>query len=275
MAGTPSITSRSCLICCAPHLAAHPCQSPSPGPALILARVPSFAVPCPDLATPVPAADAGTPLAVVAESDVGQWVPARAACLALICPGLATLVLAADAGPAAVAGSDAGPSRYPAEEAPARAYEHPRPPFAAVVGAGRVERLAGLATAGGRRVGPAGRFFPEALPAVPVAKAAVHFARAASDSAGALRRLAAGIGSAGFEAPAAVPRADIDSPNTVAGTQAAGPAGVPRGDPTCPIRYDAAPTNCPSAHPSAAVHPNAIRESTRGVAGNSAQERAG
>src|ERR1700694_5050980 len=113
------------------------------------------------------------------------------------------------------------------------------------------------------RVGPAvGDFFPVGLPAFPAEKARAHFALAAPDSAAALRRLAAGNGNSGLEAPAAAPRADIESLNIAAGRQAAGPAEVQSCDSSCPIRFDAAPMHRPSAHPSAAARPNATREST-------------
>src|SRR5689334_18488251 len=122
------------LTCCAPHLAAHLCQIPSPGPA-VPARVPCLAAVCPELAPLVPAPDVGR-LAVAAESDAGPAAVAGAdagltrlalvACPAVRCPGLASLALAADAGPAA--GLDAGP---PVVEAPAwlRAFEHLHPPL--------------------------------------------------------------------------------------------------------------------------------------------------
>ncbi len=138
------------LICCAPHLAAHPCRSPSPGPALAPARVPCLAVVCPDLAPSVPAPDVGQRLAVEAGSDAGLAAVAGpdagltrlalVACPEVRCPMLASLAPAADAGPAA--DLDAG---SPVVEAPAwlRAFEHLHPPFAAVVRAGPVQRFAG------------------------------------------------------------------------------------------------------------------------------------
>ena len=115
-----------CLTCCVPHLAAHLCHGPSPGPAL---------------------------------------APARLPCLAALCPGLALLVPAAGAGPplAVAAAPEAGLSGHSAEKARARrrASDRLRFPVAAVVRVGPVQRLAGLKMAAWNRVGlAAGNFFP-------------------------------------------------------------------------------------------------------------------
>src|SRR5690242_19375825 len=73
------------LTCCAPHLAAHLCQIPSPGPA-VPARVPCLAAVCPELAPLVPAPDVGQRLAVGAGSDAALTRLALAACPAVRCP---------------------------------------------------------------------------------------------------------------------------------------------------------------------------------------------
>jgi len=154
-----------CLTCCVPHLAAHLCHGPSPGPALAPARLPCLAALCPGLALLVPAADAGPSLAAVAASDAGPLAPAGVPCFAVPCPGFAPLAPAADAGPplAVAAAPEAGLSGHSAEKARARrrASDRLRFPVAAVVRVGPVQRLAGLKMAAWNRVGlAAGNFFP-------------------------------------------------------------------------------------------------------------------
>lgn len=68
-------------------------------------------------------------------------------------------------------------------------------------------------------------------------------------SVAALRRPWAGIGSSGFKAPAAAPRAGIDSLNIAAGMSAAGLTRVQRGDSNGPIRFDAAAIHAPVLTP--------------------------
>jgi hypothetical protein len=155
--------------------------------------------------------------------------------------------------------------RYAGETAALRqASERPRFPFAAVVRVRAALRLAVVKMAVPNRVEPAAwKFFPEAL-AFPAEKARARFALAASDSAAAQRRRAADNGNSGFEAPAAARYADIDSPNTAAGIQAAAQTGALSFDSSYPIRADAAPMHYPSARPSAAVSERHPRKYTGG-----------
>jgi len=202
-------------------------------------------------------------------------------------PGLAISMSAVHAGPKILVGgpSDARPTNRVAAQALhlRQIPERARFPFAAIARVAPVASLAVVKAAGWKCADPAAdNFFPAVRPAFPVDRARApvvdrartRLARAGPGSAAALPHHAAGSGSTGSPVPAVAPDADIDSRNIAAGRKATEPATVLNCDSSCPIRVAAVPTNCPSAHPSAAAHPNATRESTREVAGNTGQGRA-
>lgn len=82
-------------------------------------------------------------------------------------------------------------------------------------------------------------------------------------------------GSCGSGWLAAAPPADIDSLSTVAETWAVELVEAPRGDPSCPSRYDAGPNRAPNGLPSGVARPDASRESRSAAEGSSAPGRAG
>src|SRR5450830_1356277 len=231
--------------------------SPALAPALAPATLPYLVESFPGLAL-ASAAHAGLPLAVAAGSDPGLPGPSVEVGLALVLISARShLLFAAGLGSALTS---------------ARSHL----PFAPVVRGGRLARSAGPMVAGWNAGYPAAwNFSPEALPAVPAGKARALLALPAPDSAAALRRHAAGNGNSGCEAPVAAPLGDTDPLNTAAGRQAAGRALEQNGGSNCPIRFDVAPIDCPSARPSAAVHPTATRESTQEDPGSSAPGFAG